>query len=120
MKVVPIYSHGKPDTPENITGYCIKCPGCTQYIVGDNDLAQYHILDKRWQFNGDFERPTFSPSLLCHGSYGKNHEQRTCHSFITDGKIQFLGDSTHNLKNQTVDLPDNTWPDEVENKAEGE
>ena len=27
-----------------------------------------------------------------------------CHSFVTDGKIRFLGDSTHKLKGQTVPL----------------
>ena len=29
-----------------------------------------------------------------------------CHHFIRDGKIQFLGDCTHALRGQTVDLPD--------------
>jgi len=29
-----------------------------------------------------------------------------CHSFIRDGKIQFLGDCTHALAGQTVDLPE--------------
>ena len=31
-----------------------------------------------------------------------------CHTFVTDGRIQFLGDCTHALAGQTVDLPD--WP----------
>jgi hypothetical protein len=29
-----------------------------------------------------------------------------CHSFVTDGRIQFLSDSTHALAGQTVDLPE--------------
>lgn len=29
-----------------------------------------------------------------------------CHSFVRDGRIQFLSDCTHKLANQTVDLPD--------------
>jgi hypothetical protein len=33
-----------------------------------------------------------------------------CHSFVTDGKIQFLSDCTHALAGQTVALPD--WPTE--------
>jgi len=32
--------------------------------------------------------------------------ERICHSFITDGKIQFLSDCTHHLAGQTVDLND--------------
>ena len=30
----------------------------------------------------------------------------TCHSFVTDGRIQFLADCTHPLAGQTVDLPE--------------
>jgi hypothetical protein len=33
---------------------------------------------------------------------------RVCHSFVVDGRIQFLGDCTHHLAGQTVDLP--PWP----------
>jgi len=29
-----------------------------------------------------------------------------CHSFVRDGRIEFLSDCTHALKGQTVDLPD--------------
>jgi len=29
-----------------------------------------------------------------------------CHSFVVDGRIQFLQDSEHELAGQTVDLPD--------------
>jgi hypothetical protein len=31
--------------------------------------------------------------------------QVVCHSFVIDGRIQFLSDSTHVLAGQTVDLP---------------
>ena len=31
---------------------------------------------------------------------------RVCHTFVTDGRIQFLSDCTHALAGQTVDLPD--------------
>jgi hypothetical protein len=37
-------------------GWIIYCPGC----------KEYHHLDHRWTFNGDFNRPTFQPSLLVH------------------------------------------------------
>jgi hypothetical protein len=29
-----------------------------------------------------------------------------CHSFIIDGRIQFLGDCDHELASQTVEIPD--------------
>lgn len=31
--------------------------------------------------------------------------------FLTDGKIQFLGDCFHDLKNQTVDMVDISEPE---------
>ncbi|WP_239715221.1 DUF6527 family protein [Paenibacillus sp. 19GGS1-52] len=67
------------------------CPGCKQF---------HPIIEGRWQFNGDMERPTFSPSLIV----GAGTEE-VCHSFIVDGKIQFLSDCYHDLAGMTVDIP---------------
>ncbi|GAB3867430.1 hypothetical protein GCM10028801_41420 [Nocardioides maradonensis] len=81
-----------------------RCPGC--------DRVHGVVVEapNGWVFNGDLERPTFTPSVLVNGFYGdvteewkKQHPR--CHSFVTDGRIQFLGDSTHALAGQTVDLP---------------
>lgn len=77
------------------------CPGCDEvhgYMIASPDGGPV------WQFNGDFDKPTFTPSML----RSSPHRDRVCHYFITDGKIQFCGDSTHHLSGQTVDLPD--WP----------
>ena len=73
--------------------YLIECPGC----------GYGHHFDSRWQFNGNLERPTFKPSLLVNSS-GAGPSPR-CHSFVTDGRIRFLEDSTHELAGQTVELP---------------
>lgn len=81
-------------------GYIIQCPGCDTY----------HLMDTRWTFNGNQDFPTFTPSakvsieeMVAEGKIAKNS---VCHFFITDGKIKFLSDCTHKLKNQIVDLPD--------------
>jgi hypothetical protein len=107
------------ETAEGSKYYYIKCPGC-----GDT-----HTIDKtRWSFNGNFDKPTFTPSLLvrsghfaphfkeedgCWCTYNiENPESEApfhcviCHSHITDGKIQFLSDCTHALAGQTVELPE--------------
>ena len=78
------------------------CPACKEYHyigVATNDMG-FPI----WQFNGDNETPTVSPSVKveCHGDY----INIVCHSFIKDGKIQFLSDCTHNLAGQTVEMTD--------------
>jgi len=72
--------------------YIIHCPGC----------KSWHFFDFRWTFNKNFEKPTFNPSLLV----GLNDSGRRCHSYVTDGKIRFLGDCFHDLKNTTVELGD--------------
>jgi hypothetical protein len=60
----------------------------------------------RWSFNGDMEKPTISPSIHVWKKDEKGNRITTCHSFVTDGKIQYLGDCLHPLVNQTVDLPE--------------
>lgn len=82
------------------------CPGC------DTAHAVPHGAGTgpRWTWNGDAERPTFSPSLLV--TYDgadagtPNGLPAVCHSFISDGRIQFCSDSTHALAGKTVDIPD--------------
>ncbi len=72
------------------------CPGCrTSHVVPTGD-------PKGWDFNGNTESPTFSPSILL---YGDAHAPR-CHSFVRDGRIEYCADSTHAMAGQSVDLPD--------------
>ena len=86
MKVQKMFytNHGLP-----LVGYLIECPGC----------GMSHLFDDRWEFNDDLENPTFSPSMLA-----KWPPDNVCHSFVRDGKIQFLNDCTHDLKGKTVEL----------------
>jgi len=103
------------------THVAFHCPGCEEghmlNIAGDHPV---------WGWNGSLEAPTFTPSILvrsghyaksepgpCWCTYNAEHPDNpsgfkchVCHSFVTDGKIQFLSDSTHKLAGQTVDLLD--------------
>lgn len=97
------------------------CPGCNEA----HQIATGTGPRPRWGWNGNAEAPTFTPSVLIRtGHYVSGHEGsdcwctwedrdefpnmrcRICHSFVTDGRIQFLGDCTHALAGQTVDLPE--------------
>lgn len=84
----------------------IFCPGCE---------AVHSLTIKRsspcWEFNGDLESPTFSPSLLVYETKGPdgNIYSPRCHSFIREGRIQFLTDCGHSLAGETVDLPEFRW-----------
>lgn len=83
--------------------YYFYCPACKQtHEIGTDPDDQYPV----WQFNGNLERPTIRPSVAVESTY---RGQRTyCHSFVTDGQIQYLDDCTHELKGQTIELPDVT------------
>ena len=74
--------------------YGIHCPGCDEV----------HVMNDGWEFNQDYEKPTFKPSLLVSG-YNSKSKPFTCHSFIENGNIRFLKDSTHELAGQTIPLP---------------
>ncbi len=76
---------------DGVERYRFRCPGC------EFD----HIIDETWTWNGDRERPTFKPSVLVRGG-GSNVR---CHSFVREGRIEFLKDCSHRLAGQTVDLP---------------
>ena len=80
----------------DFTGYGHYCPGC--------DML--HIFDSRWSFNGDMDKPTFSPSMLVQYTWGPENEKKRCHYFLRAGQLQFLSDCTHHLVGQTVELPD--------------
>lgn len=73
--------------------WVFHCPGCE---------CGHPVAVPRWSWNGSVEAPTFRPSLLCN----QHDPASRCHSFITDGKIQFLSDCFHALAGQMADLPD--------------
>lgn len=92
------------------------CPGC-------DERHAISTGPDGWTWNGDRVRPTFTPSVLAHphqtvvdpdlvgeALWASENVRMTprCHSFVTDGRIAFLDDSTHPLAGQTVDLP--AWP----------
>lgn len=102
-------------------GLTFWCPGCdTVHVINHGGNG--------WAWNGNAEKPTFSPSVLvtsghyspgergaCWCTYNAEHPDapapfkcQRCHSFVRDGQIQFLTDSTHHLAGQTVPLAD--WP----------
>lgn len=85
-----------------------KCPACGhEHMVSVGPKSYWNI---RWQFNGDFDKPTINPSLLVTCDIPPEvaivPNIRRCHSFIRDGKIQYLDDCTHALAGQTVELPE--------------
>jgi hypothetical protein len=98
------------------------CPACDDsHIIGIAAPAR-----TVWNFNGNGDAPTFTPSVLMEYEraeppvtfenldeyrrkpWPQTKKRYVCHSYVTNGRIQFLPDCTHALAGQTVDLPD--WP----------
>lgn len=94
------------DLQGNPYGIRFQCPGC-----GDSHVVPT-VGANSWGYNGSLVAPTLTPSLLVRwrGCDPDDPDvkifETVCHSFITDGRIQFLGDCTHALAGQTVDLPE--------------
>ena len=91
------------------------CPGCDEMHI-----VRVAPHPHAWGFNGNGDAPTFTPSVLVQGTKRMTDDEHAramageelnlpktvCHSFVTDGCIQFLSDCTHALAGQTVPLPD--------------
>lgn len=98
-------------TRHNGTDYLYwRCQGCkTEHGVPVNDTSGQR---PRWDWNGDRDKPTLSPSVHVHPIHDVDDEDGTvfetprCHVFIVDGQIQFLSDCTHAFAGQTVDMVD--------------
>jgi hypothetical protein len=71
-----------------------------------------------WTWNGSTESPTLKPSILVKGTVPLTDEEADrihagekftpvpciCHTFVNDGRVQFLDDCTHEFAGQTLDL----------------
>lgn len=82
------------ETCEDGTIYLHWCVGCDQYH-GIDVGAPNSRTGARWTFDGNVEKPTFSPSINIVGQ---------CHYFIRNGQIEYCSDSKHELAGKTVEL----------------
>lgn len=73
------------------------------YLIYSPGDMQHVVFDKRWTFNGDYNRPTFRPSMLLNAN--APGRQRS-HFFVTDGRIEYLSDCDHAMAGQTVEIPE--------------
>lgn len=92
--------------------YMHWCPGC----------KELHQLPDRWSFNGDVNKPTFSPSFkhtlhrwdgfpdldieqVKRIGHAPGLREVVCHYILTDGILNFCGDCWHDLNGKSVPLP---------------
>lgn len=99
---MPLLLERLTDQTGNHVEWAFWCPGCKQnhsYCTQRRDAVDKGPV---WQWNGNKERPTFSPSLLV----WKDYPGRRCHLFVTDGEIRYCGDCDHALAGKTVPMVD--------------
>lgn len=79
------------------------CPGCAEMFDSDG----LHLLPvnsdvvESWEWDGDLDSPTISPSILTRTS-----DHGICHSFVRGGVFEYLEDCSHSLASQRVPMPD--------------
>lgn len=76
------------------------CPGCNEAHILTERTA-----DNKWQsyptWEVYYEQCTLSPSVFVGAGTSE-----VCHSWVVNGYIEFLNDSTHQLAGKRVELPD--------------
>lgn len=114
MKALPlrlIYGDGYlVCSPEEATHVRLNMPGPIPMRIIPVQIKGTREGSGNWSWNGDTDSPTLRPSILTRGQWGEQLEgdpplrDTLCHSWVNDGKVQFLDDCTHELAGQTLDL----------------
>ena len=113
MKVAVLYNSTESGTGRDLGDYVwFYCPGCKGHhrarVRMPKNPTPQEISDQRrnihglWTWNNNEEKPTIRASILV----GADSPGNRCHSFVTDGKIQYCNDCDHELSGKTVDLPE--------------
>lgn len=94
----------EPCEPKDATHIRLRLPGPLPNRILPVMIGGTRAGTSNWTWNGSVDSPTVRPSVLTRG--GDVDGEHVCHSWINDGRVQFLGDSSHALAGQTVDLLD--------------
>jgi uncharacterized protein YlaI len=83
------------------------CPAC-DHVHSLPIEGRYTGPHDKWTWNGNVDKPTFAPSVRAWydrpAHDGRPARTYVCHSFVREGRIEYLSDCTHRLAGQTVDL----------------
>ena len=96
------HSGGDPDKRVVATLDAL-CPACDFEHSFAIDSSERSAGRDIWGFNGDYDKPTFSPSMLSNRDRVDGHKP-VCHSFLREGVWEFLGDCTHAMAGQHVPM----------------
>ncbi len=125
-KIVEYELEGNAGTTER--GWRFWCPACCMphmfCTVPAGALRPNGTRSHVWAFDGNFEQPTFTPSLHYQhhrGNWGdtdlegnttwipEGNAITDCHLVVTKGCIAYMGDCPHEFKGETIDMVE--WPE---------
>lgn len=123
-----ILGHWMDCPPDEATHLTIKLPGPSGKKTLPVMIGGTRAGTNNWTWNGSIEAPTLKPSVLtasghfdsnfkpgdpCWCKYNNEHPNEPpifdcwrCHTWIADGKAEFLADSTHEHAGKTLELLD--------------
>jgi hypothetical protein len=87
-----------------VDGFSFYCPGCDHGHVFYTTAPPDRPEAPTWEFDGNLEAPTFTPSLLNTCEKHPDPKQRRCHLNLTAGRLVFHGDCSHDMAGQVVEL----------------
>lgn len=110
MRIPDGISGYEPCEPKEATHLMLHLPGPIPTRILPVMIGGTRAGTPNWTWNGSVDAPTVKPSILTRGG-GRafkdgEYVEHVCHSFVNDGKVQFLSDCTHELAGQTLDLLD--------------
>ena len=111
LRISTFYSGDNEFSP--IASLSALCPACGFEHSFNVDLENHgkHSNDV-WSFDGDYEKPTFSPSMGWNLQKTYEHHP-VCHSFVKNGVWEYLNDCTHGMAGRKVPMipidPDSTF-----------
>lgn len=120
MKARPVklvYGQGYVDCP------IAECTHVTLVLPGPSDRRTLPVILKGdregthcWSWNGSVDAPTLKPSVLSTGhefpdpdadpTLPTSWRAWRCHTWVNDGMVQFLDDTDHQYRGQTLPLLD--------------
>lgn len=87
--------------PEEATDILLHLPGPISRRMIPVQIKGARAGTGNWTWNGSMDSPTLRPSII---NDFRPSDPLVDHIWITDGKVIFLPDSTHEFAGQTLDL----------------
>lgn len=114
MKIKPYRFEVSTYIEHGFEFWCWGC--CTTHRFITHYTGNKRADQPKWEFGGNYEKPSFSPSLMIQhrrGYWAENKQYITdgrlvteCHLIVDEGHIHYLTDCLHPFKNMVFGMAD--------------